>query len=47
VWRKGIDRERRKVIGRIYFVTTVTNYTLKYSFLDGHYIIFHDIDTTT
>jgi len=29
VWRKGIDRERRKVIGRIYFVTTVTNYTLK------------------
>jgi hypothetical protein len=28
VGRKGIGKERRKVIGGIYFITTITNYAL-------------------
>jgi hypothetical protein len=48
VGRKRIGRERRKIIGGIYFLTTIINYALGvYSFLDGVYVTWYIINTTT
>jgi hypothetical protein len=41
VGRKVIGRERRKVIGGIYFVVTITKYTLEVIVLDGIYVTWH------
>jgi hypothetical protein len=46
VGRKEIGKERRKIIGGIYFLTIIPNYAFVFSFLSGVYVTWHIIGTT-